>query len=372
MTALMEQEALRHFPRNWTLQRILSPLGPRVTGVVVRSGRTLLGAAWDISPSRAISRSVGEAVERWALRDPPAPKIQASAADLGNKALDVTPAAFDASLVSADYHWAATTEIEWATGLDSTGRELLVPLDLVWLRSGPSSHVRIRPATSIGTAAATDVQAARRGAINEALERHRVALAWRSGEAAREVEPLGSDSMEIATCLARTGSRLRVGLLPTTGMAVAIAIVEGNSSKLPAISAGSAARSTIENAVDAAAREALGTWHFAAQTLRRQSISATDLPRDAGERAKYWARAHDVDIRGWFTGDRSTSSINVEIGPCSFHDLTGSAPIPGIYVGRVVAPMLEFLQIDERLEHASCRQRGLWPSPHHPYPHPFV
>lgn len=354
----------------WACRALRSPLGS-LHGAVIEADGDVLGVAWDEDPAPAALRAAAEAVERTALKTRRSEWCvkRASAEELGSKAPELgtcvrfTTEQIENEPALAAWAWTERTPTSWAQ-VDANGTNAcLLPVDLVQsLRVDP---IRIRCASSIGTACGHTWADAVTAATFELVERHVVALSVYEGAAAPELA--GSEPLiqPIAALLAANGLGLRAGLLANTfGVPVAIAAIVGDGEHTPAASFGSAARASAAEALRAATLEAVHTFHLGWRLMRRGD-AVERIPRSINTRVLWWAR-HGAQLVGeYFTAgsvpeDQALASgwleraktrdvrVALQSSGCEWFtaDITPDWA-DGVKVARVIAPALLQLRLDD-------------------------
>lgn len=352
----------------WRCIRFQSPIRG-FFGSVVEEADDVLGVAWDVEPALADARALGEAVERAALRELPQHTVCAAAAKLGPTAIrlddrvtfSATQRATNPELTTFD--WDEFTELTW-TPMQSPSGDRWVPLDLARTRRSTADPRRPKPMTSIGTASGATWDTAISRALLELVERHAVAAAVYRGEPARALDPRRSGAGEVLSRL-EDAAELRVGIVPSEpfGVHVAVAAVQGRRAGLPQAAFGSSARLRLEDAVRAAALEAIHVFHLSWRLLRR-GVSLNATPTTINQRALWWAHHGEAHVRAFLGENRqpgSTTEHRLESRSAAEHlgtaltqtgyDWTYSdiSPswAPGTFVARAVVPSLLHLHINQ-------------------------
>jgi len=164
----------------------LEHIQPNIASVMGRmTGLELSGAGGGLNPRLARAISIAEALERYSSCVLPKNLRWATAAELGEDAVDLAafPRCSDRELadpacpaVAPDPH----QPIRWATAWSvHDGRPVLVPAASVWLHIPPVTRAeRFTMPISTGCAAHTDIYQALLSAICEVIERDAIALTW--------------------------------------------------------------------------------------------------------------------------------------------------------------------------------------------------
>ncbi|MFE9561670.1 YcaO-like family protein [Streptomyces sp. NPDC006487] len=351
----------------WDYQRFRSPFHG-LYGSVVIADDDVLGVAWDVDPRSAGVRALGEAVERSALYETPLEQVRGRAAGLGPAAIRLddrvtfSPRQLAESPRLAVFGWDEDTETTW-TPMRSPRGERLVPYDVARRRIGDADSLRPKPMTSIGTACADDAETALGRALLEVVERHAVASAVYAGTPASLVDAARYGAGDIVSLLG-TDARLRVGLIDSgvPGIRVAIAAISGVRGDLPQAGFGSGAGLCVEDAVRAAALEAVHVFHLGWRLMRR-GTPADPVPTSVNQRTVWWARHGLPHIDDYFTAEeievsggadaRHGSPVARVGGFLDDHGYDwGYADITppwasGVVVARAVVPSFLHLQINE-------------------------
>jgi len=357
-------------PAAWQISWVHSPVLPWLTGCAVRRGATLLGVAWSTERSEAAVRAVAEAFERAALLDGPAAVVTSTARDLGHEAVDLSGTlTFDrhqlASPALASFRWTPCVPVSWVPAeLAGSTDRVLVPADLAYIRADQADRVRIRPATSAGTAFARTRESALDRAFAELIEAHEIAIAVAGGFPARRITPAGHGVEDLVDRLGRSGVKVHLGLISRQCcLWTVVALLESACSGAPAVAAGSAARWCAGMAARSAIVEALGSWHLGWQVARRLPQPAR-LPQNAAERARWWAEPAAASLLpAMMTGqgeplpdhcggaERAAGEHACQLmagHQIALLDITPVEVRDGYHVARLVAPGLAPLHSDER------------------------
>ncbi|MBM0236169.1 YcaO-like family protein [Micromonospora sp. ATA32] len=335
---------------------------------MVEADDDVLGVAWDVDPQAAGVRALGEAVERSALYETPLEQIRGRAVDLGSTVIRLDDRATFSAKQRAEsprlaiFDWDEHTQTTW-TPMQSPRSERLVPFDLARRRLGDADALRPKPMTSIGTACGADRETALGRALLEVVERHAVASTVYNGTPAGVLDPARYGAADVVSILG-TGAQLRVGVIPSDvpGTHVAIAAVSGNREDLPQAGFGSGAGLRLEDAVRAAALEAVHVFHLGWRLMRR-GTPVERIPTSINQRTLWWAHYGRPHIDDYF--------IDNGRGMAAEQDAPDQSPVAwvgdylndhgydwayaditppwasGVVVARAVVPSFLHLQINE-------------------------
>jgi ribosomal protein S12 methylthiotransferase accessory factor len=277
-------DLISYFAVTWPAEDVNRPGGAR-RSLFHGSG---VGLSWDA----AFVAAVGEVVERLSLTaqlhlDDPETRPCASWEQLGERAID--PRRLDP--YSDEQHadpefpyprFTISEPLTWVGGRSLlTGRELLVPAELVFLyHSLPRRHGYT---TSSGTASHLDADRAVVSALAELIERDAVMLTWLTRRRVPRLDPasFGDPRIdELCRRIARTpGQRLRLHLLDlTTDLDVPAYLAVLENDGRPAFSLGAAAHLVPAQAAWKAIGEVVHTWNWALAMHQRRGPLAPDAP----------------------------------------------------------------------------------------------
>lgn len=356
-------------PPAWRVRWVRSPYLPWIAGCAVYARGSLLGVAWAPTREDAAVRALGEAFERSALHRSAPPTTRATADELGPRAIGLADVlAFDEHQLRRDefasFRWTASHPTTWVGATRAVAADpVLVPADLAYLRPTEADPVRVRPASSTGTALAETWTSAVASAAAELVERHELAIAVAGGFPARGIDPVGHGMDELTGRLSECGMTVRVGVVSRRhGLSTVVALVAGSSASRPSVAAGSAAAGCPVLAARSAVLEALGSLHLAAQSVRLLPHTLAP-PRNSVERARWWAHPTAtrlltavVDDRRDVVRDRCAAA-GPSAGPLeslvaaghdvAVLDITPAPVAPRYRVARIVAPSLALLHANE-------------------------
>lgn len=352
---------------DWEYVRFRSPF-QGFHGSVVVADDDVLGVAWDVDPRAAGVRALGEAVERSALYETPLERIRGRAAGLGPTAIRLDDRVTFSARQRAEsprlavFDWDEETETTW-TPMRAPRGERLVPYDVARRRFDDTDALRPKPMTSIGTACAVDAETALGRALLEVVERHAVASAVYRGVPASLLDAARYGAGDVVSILG-AGACLRVGLIDSdvAGIRVAIAAVSGARAGLPQAGFGSGAGLRVEDAVRAAALEAVHVFHLGWRLMRR-GTPAEPIPTSVNQRTLWWAHHGRPHIDDYFTAachepaagaDTRHGSPVARVGDhldAHGYDWAHADITPpwasGVVVARAVVPSFLHLQINE-------------------------
>lgn len=356
----------------WACRALRSPLGG-LHGAVVEADDDVLGVAWDEDLRSAAVRAVGEAVERSALHSPTGTGSLelGTASELGERAADLTdcvrfsPAQLERSDALEEWRWTERTPTTWTEVQRDDATTTLLPIDLVQMLR--IDRVRIRCASSIGTACGRTWDDALSRALLEAVERHAVAESVYLDRRALRTTSDDPATQRISTRLSASGLRLGTGLLANDcRVPVAIAIIQGDGQETPAAVFGSAGGRTAAEALHGAALEAVHTFHLGWRLMRRGD-PVRDVPEGINDRVLWWASNGGDLAPGYLTNEHvplhnAELALELPSGPiggaeigqslvdanCRWFssDITPAWAV-GVRVARAVAPALLQLRLDE-------------------------
>ncbi|GIH23616.1 hypothetical protein Aph01nite_19260 [Acrocarpospora phusangensis] len=345
-------------------------------------GNPLAGGASFTDPGRARRRALGEAAERYAGHLVPHARLRHATwhdlTDAGEAAVDPDRLALysPAQHARPGFPFAGLRRddsLAWVIGQADGGRPVWVPASLVWLAPGEHTLVRGRPAhlpIAAGIAAGPTLEAARRSALAEVLERHALATAWHGGAAFPSMEgpalpvPAGAAlawhavpnalGVPVVLCAATTpGGLLGVGC---AAMSIEPAKSDGSVGSVASLESAGAARSAAAEALrslDALAEVAGGVpeWERPAGPLmphredRRYLDSyapdlsdATDLLCTLQLLADGRVAAAVRDRLGRGTAETPSTALDLEVITVDL--TTPDLAVLGLHVARVVVPGL--------------------------------
>ena len=366
----------------------------------------------------AIAAAVGEAAERYAAALAPPLLPLASAADLGDEAVE--PASF-ALFHERQYatpgfpfrRFTDSTAVRWTRARClATGRPRLVPAQLVYLRRPPADEPPIAYATSNGIACGPTHALALRSGLCEAIERDAFMIAWYGRLSLPLLDWRGHPAIAAADrrYFARTGLEyFAVHLGVFLGVPAVLGVVFGGAGEPGALGIGAACAPTIEEAWLKALGEAFAVKRWARdvayETAGERPPEARELVTFA-DHTRYWsapgrsvrarfltASADRVSTRDVPPLEGSAPEAQVE-ALCERLDGAGASAYAvelttvdvasaGLRVVRAVVPELAPLDVIEQARYAggtrlyrAAHHAGLVPRPLtydelNPDPHPF-
>jgi len=322
------QEAGADVPLTWG--RIESAPGePSFFGYRVRLGDSGIGNGWDAhSPIPALSRAIGEAVERlvWFERPPSPDRLRVdSVAGVGRDGLSLRALAGYSPELRARHSralsWDRGTVFTWIAGrslLDGNFRwvplQIVTGLDEDKYPVDVSAEPELRPRVTTGVAAHRDRTAALLNAIYEVIERDALMITWLSGVPPSMIDFEAVADVGLAEAIVRlrgAGLVPRAFLLKSDAPASTVVAAIQSRDRAPALAFGSSAHHSPVTAVSHALLEAFVTWRYIKRLRAKGTVAPADpVALDRDGRLLWWAEPDRWKELEWFLSPDAVADIN--------------------------------------------------------------
>lgn len=373
----------------------------RIGGTDGEGRASAIGQGVDTDPQVAKVKAVAEALERLCLFDPLRSGFRK--ARFGELDDQIDPADFhcySSSQVAdrdAELQEIRAAKLEWAPARDRlSGREVLVPRQLVYLDTARREPLRIRresisSGAALGRAGAEE--AFSRG-LFELIERDAFIAAWLKNQEPPRLMGFEGAIANLIALLDRY--RLDCRVFDTRGGLGApsvVALTVDRSGVGPAVTAGIAAAETYEDAVRAAVLESVGQRRAFRLLALSEDIAEPGEEPDivsADSRIAFWSSLNRLaDLPTWWDASSTVSMASLDSKACPLADVLDNLSSRGFQVlesditkpeiasqgfevVRVTAPELHPLYVSEDAKALRSEHWGEIDEVQNVLPHPFA